>query len=73
MPPPPLPGQIRQVSSGRTVVAVTMDDGKVWLRSGVGQDTPGGQQWIRLHGKMKQVTDFFFFLHLFHKIFPTQT
>ena len=53
---PPLPGKIQHIAVGLSVVAVTMDDGKVWLRSGVGQGTYGAQTWTRIPGSMKQVS-----------------
>jgi hypothetical protein len=54
----PLPldvGKLFSVSSGKRVVAITDDAGRVWLRTGVGLGSPGGVSWLRMNGLLKQV------------------
>ena len=52
---PPGNVTIRTVSSGRNVVVVVDDSGRVWIRLGVGPDTPGGVSWVQILGVMWQV------------------
>jgi hypothetical protein len=48
-------GTLTSVSSGKHVVAVADDAGRVWLRAEVGPDTPQGVAWLRLAGHLKQL------------------
>jgi hypothetical protein len=48
-------GTLTSVSSGKHVVAVADDAGRLWLRAGVGPDTPQGVAWLRLAGHLKQL------------------
>ena len=43
------------ISSGRDLVVAVNSEGEVWLRTGLGPDTPAGLAWLRLAGKMRQV------------------
>jgi hypothetical protein len=57
----PLPteaGNLFSVSSGKHVVAITDNVGRVWLRTRVGLGplfNPGGLSWLRMNGLLKQV------------------
>jgi hypothetical protein len=55
IPGPANAGTLASVSSGKHVVAVADGSGRVWLRMGVGPDTPGGVAWLRLAGVLTQV------------------
>ncbi|KAL8605799.1 hypothetical protein ACOMHN_066389 [Nucella lapillus] len=51
----PLEGGFRSVGSGREVVVGVDTGGRVWVRTGLGPDTPTGLSWLRYPGNMTQV------------------
>ena len=48
-------GTFVSVSSGKNVVVVVDTAGHVWVRGGLGPDTPAGLAWLRYPGYMTQV------------------
>ncbi|KAL8576336.1 hypothetical protein ACOMHN_048903 [Nucella lapillus] len=48
-------GTFSSVASGRDLVVAVDMAGQVWLRTGLGPDTPTGLAWLRYPGSMQQV------------------
>ncbi|KAL8576334.1 hypothetical protein ACOMHN_048901 [Nucella lapillus] len=48
-------GTFGSVASGRDLVVAVDTAGHVWLRTGLGPDTPTGLAWLRYPGSMQQV------------------
>ena len=60
--PPPSSSTMKYVNGGTSVAIVTMNDGRVWMRTGISTSTPAGLSWVRIPGinfRMVSSTDRF--------------